>query len=99
MNDRPGHILSLPIHFAVFAALMVLLAATVLAAQVNLGWVNDVIMIAIAGAKAMLVVLYFMHVRYSSRMTWVFAAAGLLWLITLIGLTLSDYLSRGWTLQ
>ena len=50
----------------------------------------------IACTKGLLVVLYFMHVKYSSKLTWVFAGSGVLWLLILFALTLSDYVSRGW---
>ena len=50
----------------------------------------------IACSKGLLVVLYFMHVKYSSKLTWVFAGSGVLWLLILFALTLSDYVSRGW---
>jgi cytochrome c oxidase subunit IV len=45
--------------------------------------------------KMLLVLLYFMHVRYSSRLTWIFVAAGFIWLLIMVDLTLSDYLTRG----
>lgn len=96
MTERPGHIVPLTTYLGVFASLMVLLIATIFAARVDLGWLNAVIMIAIAGVKALLVVLFFMHVKYGSRTTWVFAGAGLLWLMILMGLTLTDYFSRPW---
>jgi cytochrome c oxidase subunit 4 len=51
--------------------------------------------LAIAGSKAVLIMLYFMHLRYSNRLTSVFAVAGFLWLAILIALCLSDYLTRG----
>ncbi len=50
----------------------------------------------IATVKAVLVLLYFMHVRYSSRLTWIFVAAGFFWFLILVGFTFSDYASRGW---
>ncbi len=53
------------------------------------------ISLAIAAQEAVLVVLYFMHVRYSSRLTWVVVAGGFLWLAIMVGLTMSDYLTRG----
>jgi cytochrome c oxidase subunit 4 len=53
-------------------------------------------MLAIACTKALLVVLYFMHVRWSTRLTWVVAASGFFWLLILFGLTMADYVSRGW---
>ena len=53
-------------------------------------------MLAIACTKASLVILFFMGVRWSSRLTWVVAASGFVWLLILFGITMSDYLSRGW---
>jgi cytochrome c oxidase subunit IV len=89
------HVTSRKVYFLVFAALMVLTLTTWLVAQVNLGWANDVVALTIAVTKAVLVLLFFMHVRYSTRMTILTAAAGFFWLAILIGLTLSDYLTRG----
>ncbi|HEY7913409.1 MAG TPA: cytochrome C oxidase subunit IV family protein [Blastocatellia bacterium] len=89
------HIVSRKIYFAIFGALMVLTLITVLVARVDLGVLNNIVALTIAVLKATLVVLYFMHVRYSSRLTWVFVIAGLFWLGILIALTLSDYLTRG----
>ena len=53
-------------------------------------------MLTIALTKAALVILFFMGVRWSSRLTWVVAASGFVWLLILFGITMSDYLSRGW---
>ena len=91
------HIVSKKVYFVIFGALMVLTALTVWVANINLGSekLNTVVALAIAVTKAMLVVLYFMHVRYSSRLTWVVVAGGFLWLMIMVGLTMSDYLSRG----
>ena len=91
------HIVSRNVYFAIFGALMVGTAATVGAAFVDLGggW-NTVLALTIAVIKATLVVLYFMHVRYSSRLTWVIVGSGLFWLGIMFALTLSDYWSRGW---
>jgi cytochrome c oxidase subunit 4 len=91
------HIVSKKVYFVIFGALMVLTLLTVIAANYDLGSekINTVVALAIAVTKAMLVVLYFMHVRYSSRLTWVVVAGGFLWLLIMIGLTMSDYLSRG----
>lgn len=60
------------------------------------GGLNAVIALAIAVLKALLVILYFMHARYSSRLTWVFAGAGFFWLMILIGGTMDDFLTRNW---
>lgn len=90
------HTIPLRVYYGVFAALMVMLVATVVIAFLPLGPVGPAAAFTIATVKALLVVLYFMHVRYSSRLTWLFAGAGVLWLMILFALTLSDYLSRPW---
>ncbi len=84
------------IYWRVFAALMLLLMATVAVAYVDLGPLSAAVALTIAVVKALLVILYFMHVRYSSRLTWLFAGTGFIWLAILALLTLSDYLSRAW---
>jgi cytochrome c oxidase subunit IV len=89
------HVTSRKIYSLVFGALMVLTLVTWLVAQVDLGWANDVVALTIAVVKALLVLLFFMHVRYSTRMTILTATAGFFWLAILIGLTLVDYASRG----
>jgi cytochrome c oxidase subunit 4 len=91
-----GHRVPLRIYYTIFAALLVLTATTVYAAFFDLGPLNNVVAMTIAVAKALLVVLYFMHLRYSSRITWLFAGAGIAWLVILLALTVSDYISRGW---
>jgi cytochrome c oxidase subunit 4 len=80
----------------VFLALIVGTGLTVAAAEVDLGALNNVVMLAIACTKAALVVLFFMHVRWSTRLTWVVAASGFFWLLIMFGLTMQDYLTRGW---
>jgi cytochrome c oxidase subunit 4 len=80
----------------IFAALMVGTALTVWIAYYDLGRWNAIVALSIAVFKATLVVLYFMHVRYSSKLTWVFVGAGIIWLIILFAFTLSDYMTRGW---
>ncbi|HKV09445.1 MAG TPA: cytochrome C oxidase subunit IV family protein [Thermoanaerobaculia bacterium] len=88
------HVSSPKMYFAVFGGLLVLTLATWLVAQVDLGWANDVVALAIAVTKALLVILFFMHVRYSTRMTVITALAGFFWLGILIFLTLNDYATR-----
>ena len=83
-------------YFTVFAGLMVLTLVTVLLARLDLGPINTIVAIAIAFCKALLVVLYFMHLKYSTRLTWAVVLAGLYWLGILIALTLGDYLTRAW---
>jgi cytochrome c oxidase subunit 4 len=89
------HIVSRKVYFAIFGALLVLTVITVLVARVDLGPLNNIVALTVAVLKATLVVLYFMHVRYSSKLTWVFVIAGLFWLGILMTLTLSDYMTRG----
>jgi cytochrome c oxidase subunit 4 len=90
------HIVPRSTYYMIFAALMVGTAATVGAAFVDLGPMNDVVALSIAVAKATLVVLFFMHVKYSTRLTWAVVAGSVLWLGILIALTLGDYLTRPW---
>jgi cytochrome c oxidase subunit 4 len=91
------HIVSRKVYFLIFGALMVLTVLTVIVANFDLKQFNAIVALSIAVLKALLVVLYFMHVRYSSRLIWVFVAAGFIWLIIMIALTFSDYMTRGWS--
>jgi cytochrome c oxidase subunit IV len=91
-----GHVAPKSLYYIIFLALMVGTALTVAAAFVDMGAFNNVIMLTIACTKALLVVLFFMHVRWSSRLTWVIAASGFVWLLIMFGFTLADYMSRGW---
>jgi cytochrome c oxidase subunit 4 len=84
------------VYFAVFAALIAFTLITVAVAFVDLGPLNTVAAMTIAAVKAFLVLLYFMHLRYTSRLTWAFAATGFVWLVFIIGLTMSDMVSRSW---
>jgi cytochrome c oxidase subunit 4 len=91
-----SHVVPIRTYYAVFAALIVLTIVTVgLDMFVNLGTVHTAATLVIAVVKAALVILIFMHMLYSSRLTWIFAAAGLFWLAILIVYTLQDYLTRG----
>jgi cytochrome c oxidase subunit 4 len=90
----PEHVASIKMYVGVFLALMVGTLLTVLAAKVDLGAWNDVVMLTIAVTKAVLVILFFMHVKYSTRLTALTAIGGFFFLAILICLTLNDYLSR-----
>ncbi len=94
------HVVPKKIYAGVFAALVILAVATTAISYLNLGVFNTVIAMTIAVTKAVLVILFFMHVRYSNRLVWVFAGAGFFWLVIMIGLTMSDVLTRrfvsGW---
>ena len=90
------HIVPRTTYFAVFGALLVFTALTVIAANFDFGRMNDVVAMTIAVTKMMLVLLFFMHVRYSSRLIWVIVASMFFWLLILLSLTLTDYTSRDW---
>ncbi len=83
-------------YYVIYGALIALLLLTVAVAQLHLGLFGIVLALAIAISKAVLVVLYFMHLRDSSRLTWIFAGAGFAWLLIMVVYTMADYLSRGW---
>ena len=88
------HIVPPKTYLLIWAALMVLLFITWGVAKINLGPLNVVAALTVAVTKMLLVILYFMHVRYATRLTWLFVAAGFIWLLIMIDLTLSDYLTR-----
>ena len=91
------HIVSVKVYLTIFLALLVGTALTVWAGKRDFpGSLNVVIALTIAVIKATLVVLYFMHVRYSSRLIWLVFASALFWLGILFALTFSDYWTRGW---
>lgn len=75
---------------------MVLTAVTVAVAYYDLGPLNTIVALSIAVTKAALVILYFMHVRYSPSLTKLVVASSFLWLAILLSITMSDYISRGW---
>ena len=95
MSEHEHHP-TLGIYFAVFTALMVLTGVTVWAAFIQRGPLGDVVALTIAGIKATLVMLFFMHLKYGEKLTWVIMTAALVWLVILLTITMSDYLSRGW---
>ena len=78
-------------------ALLAFLGLTIAAAYVKLGPFNTVAAMSIALAKAVLILLFFMHLRDSKPIIWVFAGAGFFWLGIMFALALSDYLTRGWS--
>jgi cytochrome c oxidase subunit IV len=88
------HILPTRVYYAIFSLLMVATYATVQIAFLDLGAFNAVVALTIAVFKAVLVVLFFMHVRYSSRLTWVVVIGAVFWLVILLALTAGDYLTR-----
>jgi cytochrome c oxidase subunit IV len=95
-THAPGGHIVVPtwLYYRVFAALMVLLVLTLVAAARDLGEWNVVIAITIAVIKALLVLLYFMHLRWSTKLVQLFAGAALFWLAILFAITLGDYFTR-----
>jgi cytochrome c oxidase subunit 4 len=91
-----NHVVAKKIYYTIFAGLMALTAITVAVAYIDLGPLNTVAALVIACIKATMVVLYFMHVKYSTRLIKLTVVAGLYWMGILLVLTLSDYLTRGW---
>jgi cytochrome c oxidase subunit 4 len=91
-----AHVVPIWGYATIFLALLALTFTTVYAAFIDLGPLNNVVALTIAMVKTLLVVLYFMHVRYSTRLTALTIAGGFFWLLILIGITMSDYASRGW---
>ncbi|HMG74432.1 MAG TPA: cytochrome C oxidase subunit IV family protein [Pyrinomonadaceae bacterium] len=87
---------SIKTYALVFVTLLSLTATTFVVSGVDLGGLNAVAALVIAMVKALLVALFFMHLRYSRPLMLVVVAAGLLWLGIMITLTLGDFLTRGW---
>jgi len=96
MEESQHHVVSPMIYIIVGSILLVLTGVTVWASFQEWGNFNAVAALAIAVVKAMIVVLFFMHVKYSSKLTKLTVIAGLFTFITLVGMTLSDYISRAW---
>jgi cytochrome c oxidase subunit 4 len=96
MNGHAEHIVPVRVYYLIFLALMAGTAITVAVAFVDLRAFNAVVALTIAVAKATLVVLYFMHVRYGTRLTWAVVVGSVFWLGILLALTFSDYLTRAW---
>ena len=88
------HVVPLGTYIAVFAALMVLTVLTVAASRVDLGVFNTPLALGIAVTKAVLVILFFMHVKYSSRLIALFLAAAFAGLLLMVVGTGTDYISR-----
>jgi cytochrome c oxidase subunit IV len=80
----------------IFVTLLFLTATTFVVSGIDLGGMNAIAALVIAMVKALLVALFFMHLRYSRPLMLVVVAAGLLWLGIMIALTLGDFLTRGW---
>jgi cytochrome c oxidase subunit 4 len=93
-----GHIAPKSLYYSIFVALLVGTGLTTAIAFIDLGAMNNVAMLGIAIIKASLVILFFMHVRWSTRLTWVVVTSGFFWLLILFTFTMADIVSRGWVL-
>ena len=91
-----AHILPKRVYYTIFAILMFCTYLTVQIAFFDLGRLNAIAALAIAAFKATIVILFFMHVKYSTRLTWAVVLGSVFWLGILLTLTLSDYLTRVW---
>jgi len=94
-EDEP-HIVSPFIYLTIVAILLVLTATTVAASYIEMGVFNPIVALAIAAIKMILVVLFFMHVKYSPRLTKLTVGAGVFTFLVLVGMTLADYFTRAW---
>ncbi len=106
VQEQERHIVSPRVYVVILGALLVATTLTVWASYIDLGewhiaqgltvfW-NPVVALAIACCKAVLVVLFFMHVKYSTKLTKLTVLSGFFVFLVLIGMTLSDYFSRAW---
>jgi len=91
------HIVPVRVYVTIFLVLLVGTALTVLAARIDFPWqLNTIVAMTIAIAKATVVVLYFMHVRYSTRLIWVIIGAAFFWMGLMFAFTLADFYTRNW---
>ena len=99
VDSREGgteHVVPVRVYVAIFVTLLAMTATTTAVAFVDLGPWNTVVALGIAVVKASLVVLFFMHLKYSPLLDRTVLLGGLFWLAILIGLTLTDFATRGW---
>jgi cytochrome c oxidase subunit IV len=91
-----SHIAPKSLYYTIFMALMVGTALTVWVAYIDLGPFNSIVAMAIAVTKASLVILYFMHVKYSPKLTKLVVVASVFWLAIMLIMTMGDYMTRSW---
>ena len=97
MSDHAEHhIVPKRVYFLVFFSLIVLTWVTTLVAEIDLGALNIYVALSIAIFKASLVVLFFMHVKYGTRLTKMIVLCGLYWLLLLLFIAMADLWTRGW---
>jgi cytochrome c oxidase subunit 4 len=91
-----AHILPKRLYYTIFGILMLCTYLTVQIAFFDLGALNTIAALGIAVLKATLVILFFMHVKYSTRLTWAVVLGSIFWFGILVALTMGDYLTRAW---
>ena len=96
VHDSQNHVVPPTTYIIVGAILLVMTGVTVWASYLEMGVFNPIVALAIACFKACIVVLFFMHVKYSSKLTKLTVFSGLFTFLTLVGMTLSDYFTRAW---
>ena len=96
MEESQHHVVSPMIYLGVFITLLIFTGLTVAASFVEMGVFNPIVALAIGCIKAVIVVLFFKHVKYSSKLTKLTVFAGIFTFLVLIGMTLADYFSRAW---
>jgi cytochrome c oxidase subunit 4 len=94
--DYTSHLAPISLYVGIWATLMVCTGLTVFAGSVDLGIFNIVVALLIATIKGTLVVLFFMHLRYSTKLTMVTVVAAIFFLLIMFSLSMTDYLTRGW---
>jgi cytochrome c oxidase subunit 4 len=97
-TQHEHHIVGPKVYGIIFGSLLFFTGLTVAASYLELGVFNAVVAIAIACIKAVLVILFFMHIKYSSRLTKLTVAAGFFTFLVLMTMTMTDYISRAWGL-
>jgi cytochrome c oxidase subunit 4 len=96
-QEPHGHVVPVGTYLGIFLALIAMTGITTGVAYIDLGRANTVVALAIAVVKMLLVVLFFMHVKYSPGLTRLVIVAGFFWLAIMVAMTLSDELTRHWT--
>lgn len=97
MSEHHHNSPTIGVYLSVFVALLFFTGLTVWVAFLDLGPFNNIVALGIACFKALIVILYFMHVRYSSKLIWLVAGAGFLFLLILFAFTMADLMTRGLT--
>jgi len=93
--EQEHHVVPIRTYLAVYVGLIILVAITVSASFIDMGVISIIIVLSIAIAKAGLIMLYFMHLRYSPKLMWVFAGLGFFGLSIMILIAMGDYVARG----